>query len=205
MVNEQESPSETSVSPADDLHNGSGFAVPNAKWYIAECKPTRERTIRTMLQKANYEAYVASRMEVHTYKSRNKRQVEKVVIPSKVFVHTEQSNLIKILYEYSAVYRFMLNKAVATDKNGIRPFAVVPDDQMQQLQYVLGYASNPVFLTADDLELNQKIRIMRGPLTGLEGFFFKKGHSTYIVVKVEMGTRHYVYTEVSIDDVQTIE
>ena len=204
MVNESTEPTKASPSHAE-LHNGSGFAVPSANWYIAECKPTRERTIRTMLQKAHYEAYVASRVETHIYKSRNKRQVEKVVIPSKVFVRTDQDNLIKILYEYSSIYRFMLNKAVASDKNGIRPFAFVPDDQMQQLQYVLGNASNPVFLTADELKLNQKVRVMRGPLAGLEGYFLKKAHASYIVVKIEMGTRHYVYTEIDIEDIQTID
>ena len=55
------------------------------------------------------------------------------------------------------------------------------------------------------LKLNQKVRVMRGPLAGLEGYFLKKAHASYIVVKIEMGTRHYVYTEIDIEDVQTID
>jgi len=204
MAKELEATEKSDMNPAD-LHKGSGLALPSQHWYIAECKPTRERTLRTMLQKSGYEAYVASQMETHYYKSRNKRQVEKVVIPSKIFVHTEAENLMKILYEHASIYRFMINRAVSSGSNGTRQFAFVPEDQMQQLRYVLGNASNPVFLTAEDLVLNQRVRVMRGPLAGLDAFFMRKGHASYIVVKVEMGSRHYAFTEVPLEDVQAID
>lgn len=190
-------------SPAD-MHKGSGFAVGNARWYIAECKATRERTIRTMLQKAGYEAYVASQVETHVYKSRNRRKVERVLLPGKVFVYTEKVNLMPILLGYSSVYRFQMEKAAKVDNHGNRPFAFVPESQMQQLQYVLGKAENPVVFTADDLVLNQKVRIMRGPLAGLEGWFYQKGPTSYIVIKVEMGFSHYAYTEIPTEDVQPV-
>ena len=131
-----------------DLHKGSGVAVDNAsaRWYIAECKPTKERTIRTMLTNANYEVYVASKEEEVVYKSRNRRKKETIVIPGKVFVRTDQTRLMEILLGYSSVHRFMINRSTEA-----RSYAYVPDDQMQQLQYMLGHAENPVLLTADHL------------------------------------------------------
>ena len=93
-----------------------------------------------MLQKAGYETYVASQTETHVYKSRNRRTVEKILLPSKVFVHTEKDQLMPILLSYSAVYRFQLNRAAKADRHGGHPVAFVPEDQMQQLQYVLGQA-----------------------------------------------------------------
>ena len=200
---QESSVAETSESPTE-VHKGSGVAVGKSKWFIAECKATRERTVRTMLQKAGYEAYIASQVETHVYKSRNRREVEKILLPGKVFVRTEQYSLMPILLSYSSVYRFMMDKAVRADAHGLHPFAFVPDDQMQQLQYVLGKASNPVAFTADDLTLNQKIRIMRGPLAGVEGWFYQKGPTSYIVIKVEMGFSHYAYTEIPVEDVQPI-
>lgn len=189
------------MSPAA-LHKGSGVAVENAKWYIAECKATRERMVRTMLQKAGYEVYIASQVETHVYKSRNRRDVEKILLPCKVFVYTEKKNLMDIMLAHSSVYRFQMEKAAKTDQYGSKPFAFVPDDQMQQLQYVLGKAKNPVSFTADDLVLNQKVKIMRGPLAGVEGWFYQKGPTSYIVIKVEMGFSHYAYTEILVEDVQ---
>ncbi len=56
---------------------------PEAKWYIGECKPTKERTIRRQLEN-KYDVYVASQTEAKVYASRNRRVVENIVIPGKV-------------------------------------------------------------------------------------------------------------------------
>ena len=189
-----------SMSP-NVMHKGSGFAVSdtNAKWFIAECKPTKEKSVRTLLQDAGYEVYVASRSEMVVYKSRNRRIKETVMIPGKVFVRTEESKLMSIMLDYSSVWRFMLDR---TAKD--RKFAFVPDGEMQQLQYMLGNAENPVLITADSLKVNQKVKVMRGALAGLEGLFYKEGHASFIVIKVTMGTSHYVYTEVPIEDIKPV-
>ena len=185
-----------------DTHKGSGFAVdspPQVRWYIAECKPTKEGIIRTMLKNAHYEVYVASQMKEVVYKSRNRRMTEKIIIPGKVFVRTEVTSLMPIMVGYSSVHRFMMNR-LSED----RSYAYVPDNQMQQLQYMLGHASNPVHLTAADLKLNQRVKVMRGALAGLEGWYLKEGKTSYIVIKMEMGERQYVYTEIPLEDIQPV-
>ncbi len=200
MAEKEETPTNACMSPTD-LHKGSGFAVPDAttKWFIAECKPTKEGTIRTMLQNADYEVYVASRSEVKIYKSRNRRIKETVMIPGKVFVRTEETRLMDIMRGYSSVWRFMIDRTGKKWK-----YASVPEIEMQQLQYMMGHANNPIHITTDSLNTNQKIRIMRGALVGLEGQFYKEGHASFIVIKVTMGTNHYVYTEVPIEDVKIL-
>ena len=188
---------DANMSPAV-LHKDSGFAVSdtNVRWFIAECKPTKEGTIRTLLQSADYEVYVASRTEMKVYKSRNRRIKETVMIPGKVFVRTEVSKLMGILLTYSSVWRFMIDRTTS-DKR----YAFVPDGEMQQLQYMLGNAENPVLVTTDSLKVDQKVKVMRGALAGLEGWFHKEGHTSFIVIKLTMGTNHYVYTEIPIEDI----
>lgn len=203
MANGENQSDHAMKSPAE-LHKGSSVAFENVRWYIAECKETRERTLRTMLQKDGYEAYVASQVEIHVYKSRNRRKVEKILLPCRVFIRTTAAHLNDLLQTYSSIYRFQLNRAGTSDKYGHKPFAYIPDEQMQQLQYVLGQAENPVFFTVDNLQFNQKVRVMRGVLAGIEGWFWQKGSTSYIVIKVEMGISNYVYTEVPIEDVQLI-
>ena len=185
-----------------DLHKGSGFAVKSGKeqWFIAECKPTREKTIRTMLEKANYQVYVASRVEEKVYQSRNRYKKETVVIPGKVFVRTDQTRLMHIMLEYPSIHRFMINRTAKGN-----PFAYVPTNEMQQLQYILGYAENPVLLTTEQLKIGQKVEVMRGPLKGLKGWYYKEGRSSYVLIKVTMGKNHYVYTEVAQEDIQPCE
>lgn len=183
------------------LHTDCGVAMPGTemRWFIAECKPTKEKTVRTLLQNAGYEVYVASRSETVVYKSRNRRVKEKVIIPGKVFVRTEASKLMKIMLAFSSVWRFMLNKATKE-----RTFAYVPDSEMQTLKYMLGSADNPVLVTAENLKVGQKVKVMRGALAGLEGWFYREGRTSFVVIKVTMGISHYVYTEVPLEDVQPL-
>ncbi len=190
-------PADATKSPTV-LHKGSGFAVSNANamWFIAECKPTKEGTIRTMLQNADYEVYVASRNELKIYKSRNRRMKETVMIPGKVFVRTEESKLMSIMLAYSSVWRFMIDRTTSN-----RKYAFVPEDEMQQLQFMLGKAENPVLITTDSLKVDQKVKVVRGPLAGLEGWYLKEGHTSFVVIKVTMGTNHYVYTEIPLEDI----
>ena len=183
------------------MHTDCGFAVSdtNMRWFIAECKPTKEKTVRTLLQNAGYEVYLASQSETVVYKSRNRRVKERILIPGKVFVHTEEQKLMEIMLAFSSVWRFMIDR---TKKD--RRFAFVPDDDMQILKYMLGSADNPVHITADSLKDGQKVKVMRGALAGLEGWFYKEGHTSFIVIKVTMGSCHYVYTEVPIDDIKPL-
>ena len=184
-----------------DEHKGSGFAVPNAQWYIAECKPTRERTIRQMLKKVGYEAFVVSQKEKHRYKSGNTRIVENVILPGIVFVHTEETRLVNIMTSFSSVYRFQINRAAALDKYGNKPFAVVPEPDMERLMEMLEKSEKPVVITDVKLKLDQEVRIVRGPLAGFEGRFYHEGPATYIVIKIALGSNHYACTEVSINDI----
>lgn len=179
-------------------HTGKSSCT-ELRWYIAECKPTKEKVIRTMLTKANYEVFLASRIEQKKYANRTVHTKETILIPGKVFVRTTESNLMSIMLEYTSVWRFMLNRAVET-----RTYAFVPENEMQQLQYMMGKANNPVYMTVESLKVNQKIKVMRGALAGLEGWYYKAGHTSYIVIKVSMGTNHYVYTEVPLEDIQTL-
>jgi len=174
------------------------------KWYIGECKPTRERTIRKLLEK-RYEVYVASLKETKVYSSRNRREVEKIVIPSKIFIRTAEAHLWDILLDYPGIYRFMINWAASEREQGKRVFAYVRDEEMQQLQYVLNNATNPVIITTQQLSLGQKIEIMRGPLIGLKGELARIENTSFIVLKMEMGEQNYVLTEISVQDIRSIE
>ena len=194
-------PENSSLSQA---HNGSGVEISDKKWYIGECKPTKERTIRKALEK-KYEVYVASLKETKVYASRNRRVVEKIVIPGTIFIRTTEDELWNILLDYPSIYRFMINRAASDREKGRRVFAYVRDEEMQQLRYVLDNAPNPVMITTQQLSLGQKIEIARGPLIGLKGELAKIENSTYIVLKMEMGERNYVLTEISVQDIRPLK
>lgn len=174
------------------------------RWYIAECKPTKERTLRSSLESAGYVVYVASQKKTHVYASRNRREVESVVIPGKIFIRTTETELWNILLNYSGIYRFMINRAASDFEKGKRVYACVPDYEMQRLQYVLNNAPNPVMFTTETLSLGQQIEIMRGPLNGLKGELATIENASYIVLKMEMGERNYIFTKISVQDIRPV-
>ena len=174
-------------------------------WYIAECKPTKERSLRRSFESAGYEVYVASQKRIHVYACRNRREVETVVIPGKIFVRTTEDKIWDLLLAFSAIHRFMIDRVASDPERGRRVYACVSDSEMQQMQNILNNAPNPVMFTTEELTLGQRIEVVRGPLKGLSGKLARIDKVSYIVLQMKMGEHNYVFTEISIQDVKPLD
>lgn len=182
------------------VHKGSGFAVSGGKWFIAECKPTRERTIRRLLETAGYEAFIASRKEEVVYASRNRRVKETVLLPGKLFVRTDETQLMTIMLEYPSVHRFMIDRASSDREKNKRVYASISDAEKQELERMLADAPGSVTISTNELVIGQKIEVVRGPLKGMRGNLTRVESKDCLVLKMEMGATHYIYTEISLAD-----
>lgn len=187
-----------------DTHKTSALGVDERHWFVAEVKPTMERSVRDLLLKLGYEAYLPSQVKVSVYKNYTRHTSEKPVIPGVVFVYLVEGQLKQTAALSSYIYRFMPNRAQKRDENGSLAFAYVTEAELNQLKYICRQAENPVLFSEEPLKVGQRVRVMRGPLSGVEGFFLQEGNSTSIVVKVSIGRFSYVRTEVSKDDVQPV-
>ncbi len=186
------------------LHNAPAGGVNEREWYIANVRTGTERVCRDLLTRNGYEAYVASRIEERVYASRNRRKIEKVIIPSKIFLHIKDSDRIDVLRLCTpSIYKFMTDRAVGSDNNGRHPYAIVPDLQMQQMQFMLGYAEKPVIFSTSSLNEGDPIRVMRGPLAGLEGSFVRSDGNTYVAVRIAL--MGYTLTEIPEADIIPIQ
>ena len=110
-------------------------ASDNRLWYVAQVKATQEKYVRTQLAKLGYEAYVPVHKELHTYTSRTRRAVEKVLIPCIVFVrlNDEERNL---MLHFPFINKFLVNNSLPVSKVGraVHPFATFTDAQMEKMQ-----------------------------------------------------------------------
>lgn len=198
----------TAPTSQAEVHKGSGFAVSraagNPHWYIAECKPTKERVIRTQLEKDDYQVYLACKVEEKVYKSRNRYIKETPVLPGKLFVYTDEKQLMRIMLTYPSVHRFMINRLASDREKARRVYAYITEQQKDYLERVLTNAPRPITITTDKLKLGQEIEITQGPLKGVKGHLASINKSSYLVLKMEMGTTHYIYTEISLQDIQPL-
>lgn len=187
-----------------DTHKTSAVGVPDRQWFVAEVKPTRERTVRDQLLSQGHEAYVPCQVSVRVYKNYTRHTSETPVIPGLVFVRLEPEAIPQVAAGCQAIYRFMPNRALSRDVGGRLRFATISEKEMQQLKYVCGQAENPILFSDTPLRVGQPIRVMRGPLSGVEGLFMEEGNSTFIVVRLSLGRYSAIRTEVARCDVQPV-
>ena len=153
------------------------------RWYVAIVKRNTEKSTREQLEKLGYETYVASQKELHQWSSGLRKEVERVVISTIVFVHvTEKERLLTLKFPF--VNRYMTNKAAPANDLGRHPVATIPDSQMQQLQFMLYHADSRVDFVENPLRRGEHIRVVRGCLKGFEGEVVRMEGTTYVVATI---------------------
>lgn len=140
--------------------------VPKRLWFVAIVNNRSEKSISEKLSKMGVENYLPLQQEIHIWKSGKKVKIDKILIPAKIFVHcTEQERRELVTLPY--IKRFMTNIA-RTSTLSNKPLAVVTDDEMFKLKFMLGAADSEVTF-AERFVKGQKIEVVRGVLKGLVG------------------------------------
>lgn len=188
------------LSLADE--NTVSAPISNTHWYAAVVKSNYERLCREQLEKQGFETYIASQKEVHVYKNRTRREVEKMVIKGIVFVRFKAGDYLQVLKSSQFINYLLTDRAGQPNEYGRRPLALIPDSQLQRLQFMLYHAENPVSFTDRPLRLGDKVRVARGQLQGLEGTVLRSEGTAYIVVTLDLlGS---AMTSIALSDVEKV-
>lgn len=141
--------------------------VSGRQWYAAVVNHNAERSSATKLGAEGFECFAASQTEMRQWRNGRKSLVERIVIPSIIFVRcTERQRLAIVQRPY--IFRFLTDKASGTD-TGRGRVAVIPDIQIERLRFMLGNSDTPVEVSSAPLEPGRRVRVVRGSLRGLEG------------------------------------
>lgn len=125
----------------------------------------------------NIENFLPIQEETRQWKYRKKR-IERVVIPMIIFVHVDMAERRQVL-TLSAVSRYMV-------LHGEHTPAVIPDYQMERFKFMLDYSEEAVEMCAAPLEPGEKVKVIKGPLTGLEGEFREMNGKTKVMVRLNL-------------------
>ncbi|MCH5174683.1 MAG: UpxY family transcription antiterminator [Prevotellaceae bacterium] len=190
------------VAVGTDMRQPNAGGVPKRKWYIAIVKQHTEEHCCQQVQKLGYEAYVASQKEIRRYANRHRRTVSRVVISGIVFIKATEEERIQILKTCPSIPVFLTNKAGKPNKFGRRPMAIVPDEQIATLQFMLYHANSPVCFTNIPIKQGDRIRVTRGPFTGFEGFVEEDDKQTELVINIDfLGAAK---TSIHVEDIEKI-
>ena len=156
-----------SVLAAGPAGVDDAVGVPDLKWFVAIVNSRHEKNVADKLQALNVDSYVATQKEMRVWKNGKRKFIDRVVIPSVVFVKcTEQKR--REIVNLPFINRFMVNRCA--DTGGLnRPVAIIGDNEIQKLKFILGNAEHPVEFAPTVFKVNDNVRVIRGSLRGLVG------------------------------------
>ena len=165
------------------------------RWVAALVQMCTEKKVGDRLKKLGIENYVPTQTEIHQWSDR-KKKVERVVIPMVVFVRVDEAT------ERTLRMQSFIRKILTYP--GQKAAAVIPDDQIDRLKFMLKQADSPVELMPENLRIGDRVRIARGALKGLEGELCKSVPEKSMVA-IRIDGLGYACVSVSVGDLEVIK
>lgn len=165
---------------------GDAVGVAERKWFVAVVTHNTEKAAEERLQKLNYEVYVAKQSVTRIWKNGRKAKVDKVVIPSLVFIKCTEAERRNIV-TFPFIKRFLVNKAGKNENSLTKPLAIVSQREIDQLRYMLGQSNIPVTFIDTPFKVKSKVIVVRGDLKGIEGEVIQASDGkSDVVVKIDL-------------------
>lgn len=147
----------------------------NRRWLAAYVKMHHEKRVRERLSELKIENFLPVQTEVRQWSDRKKR-VEQVLIPMMIFVHVDTEEQRTVL-THSSVLRYLVLR-------GEHAPAEIPEEQMNRFRFMLDFSEFPISFNTTGLQLGEKVRVVKGPLSGLEGELVTVDGKSNIIVRI---------------------
>ena len=145
-----------------------GSSVAHSKrWLVAIVRICHEKKTGERLTKMGIENFLPIQQEVHQWSDRRKI-VDRVLLPMMIFVHVDLQEQKEVL-TLSSISRYMVLRGESTP-------AVIPDQQMLRF----------ISMSTSPLAPGEKIRVIKGPLAGLEGELVHVNGKSKVAVRLTM-------------------
>lgn len=146
-------------------------------WLVAYVQSNREKRIFERLTTLGIESFLPLQEEIHQWGDRCKK-VQRVIIPMCIFVHVTYPERLQVL-QLPSVNRFMVLRGESTP-------ATIPESQMERFKFMLDYSEEAIEMCNEHPQPGEKIRVIKGPLTGLEGELVTIGGKSKIAVRINV-------------------
>lgn len=159
------------------VHGTNDREACKKRWIAVLVQMNTEKKVCAQLNKLQIENYLPIQTEVHQWSDR-KKKVDRVVIPMVVFVYLSEEEE-KQLLKYSFILKIL-------SYPGQKGTAIIPEDQIERLKYMLKHADSKVELTNNVYKLGGKVQIARGPLKNLIGeLCYVEQNKSMVAIRIE--------------------
>ena len=192
---------DNTVTPTNVVDGAVG--VKKTYWYVAIVNNNSERSIASKLSgdkwKNAYECYVPVQHEERVWKNGRKNKIDRVLLPAMLFLKCTEKDRKEIL-QYGYIKNFL--KDYTKGSKGSYPIAIIPEVQMNELKEMVDKANSPVTIVSGNFHLGDKVQVVAGALTGLEGKILVEPKGTYLVI--EINSIGYAMVQVNQNEVKNI-
>lgn len=157
-------------------------------WFAAYTCPRHEKYVRRQLEEHGIEAFLPLYRSTRRWKDRCK-QIEIALFPGYVFVRLHERERLRVL-QLAGVVRFV------TFQGRLAPLG---DHEIEALRS--GLEQGIVVQPYPFLRIGRRVRVVRGPVAGLEGVLLRKKDKVRIVVSLQTIMRS-IALEVDAGDVE---
>ena len=168
---------------------------PNKKWYVILSNPRAEKRLAKRIENLNIEVYLPTFKELRQWSDR-KKKVESPLIPSTLFVHTEQKKLYD-LYDVQGV------KNILRDKGR---FAVVKAHEIENLKIVeKEWNGGKIQHAVKDMKLQpgEEVIINKGHFQGLIGKSVEIKSKHRILIQIDVIQQNFI-VDISKNNVEKV-
>lgn len=153
----------------DVTEKGQGRAM----WFAARTRYGQELKIKQRLEEDGVEHFIPTR-ESQNYRHQKR---EKPVINNLVFLRATQEEAVALKTEKGLPFQYLFDYANHT-------MLVVPDKQMEDFQRVFDASIEEGGLVNRPIAVGEKVKVVRGPLKGVEGNILETQGAYYVVVSL---------------------
>jgi transcription antitermination factor NusG len=142
-------------------------------WYVFYTKPRFEKKIHEKLIAKGLESYLPL-IKVWRQWSDRKKLIEEPLFRSYIFAHVNEKGRLEVLQTEGIVRCVSFNGRIA----------IVPDEQINYVKRIVEYKQDSLKVS-DQIYKGTKVRVISGPLEGLEGFVEYVDEDKWVVFNVE--------------------
>ncbi len=147
------------------------------QWLAAYVHSCMEKKVAEQLKDMGIEYYLPIQTEIRQWSDR-KKKIERLVIPMIIFIHVSPRKR-SLPLTLRAVSRYLVLR-------GEHSPAIIPDEQMERFRFMLDYSPQTVAFHSTTLLQGDAVRVIKGPLTGLEGELIEFDGKSLVTVKLDI-------------------
>ncbi|HLW19453.1 MAG TPA: UpxY family transcription antiterminator [Cyclobacteriaceae bacterium] len=144
----------------------------NFQWYVMYTTPRSEKKVEQRLKEKGLEVYLPIVEEIRQWSDR-KKKVQRPLFNGYLFVHTTKDKLWESL-QVSGAVKFV---------NFAGEHATIREEEIASLKRVIA-TGVAVEVETSDIVKGQQVRILGGPLQGLEGECIQKANKDYFIIRI---------------------